>query len=244
MVGTKLASLVRFYTRTNSTTFSDADIVLIANVVKDDFAKEIIKADEDYFGVPETTDLRATSSSDFTLREYPLPVDDMKIIRVEGKLDGTNWTKLIKFDLTQWTRPTTESEVIDHFANSYGSAFWDKFRNAIWLYTGSITSAITDGLKIHHIAYPADISTGTLADASTDLSEDPTSTTSGMPRQFHELWARQIGIIYKSSKEKPIPLSERELVFERDFKKAISSIENIDSEGTYGQLPDDSDLQV
>lgn len=243
MVGTKFASLVRFYTRSNSTTFSDADIVLIANVVKDDFAKEIIKADEDYFGVPETTDLRATSDSDFTLREYPLPTDDMKVIRVEGKLDGTNWTKLIKFDLTQWTRPTTEAEVIDHFTNSYGGAYWDKFRNAIWLYTGSIASAVSNGLKIHHIAYPSDINTGTLADASTDLSEDPTTTTSGMPRQFHELWARQIAIIYKSSKEKPIPLSERELTFERDFKKAIASIENIDSEGTYGQLPDDSDLQ-
>lgn len=242
MIGTAFASLVRYYTRTNSTTLADADIVLLANTVKDDFAKEIIKADEDLFGVVADTDLRASDTDDFTQREYPLPADNLGVKKLEAKLDGTNWVDLIKFDLSKWKRPTTEAEVIASFGNAQGNAYWDKFRNSIWIYSGDISAAVTDGLKIHYIAYPSDIDATDLA-ASTDLSTDPSTTESSLPKQFHELWARKISIIWKSSRDKPIPLSERELVFDKDFQKAIDAIENIDEADIKATLPNDEVYQ-
>ncbi len=224
MTGTEFAQLVREYTRTNSTTLTDATIVLLANVIKDDFAKEIVKADEDFFGVPSTRDLVASSLTDPTAREYTLPEDYLKIKKVEARLDGSNWIQLKEFDITQYDRTTNESEILTQFANEEGRAFYDIFRKSLWLYSGTIV-ANSDGLKLWYIAYPANIATADLS-GSQDLSLDPTSTTAGMPRQFHELWARKLSITWKSNREKPIPLSERELIFGSDFKSALSSIRN------------------
>lgn len=242
MKGTNFASLIRKYTRTDSTTLTDAEIVLIANTVKDDFAEEIIKVDEDYFGVPETTNLRATNGSDIGLREYAKPVDNMKINRVEAKVDGSNWLKFERFDPERFDRPLIESEVLNSFGNIQGKAFWDTFRNSIWLYCGEI-SLVTAGLKIWNIVYPADITASNLADADADLSEDPTDTTSSLPRQFHELWARKVSMIWKSTREKPISYNELEEKFDDDFAKKLASIANIDEGGDYGTLPNDERLQ-
>jgi len=224
MTGLQFAQLVREYTRTNSVSFTDASIILLANVIKDDFAKEIAKADEDYFGVPSTRDLVASSNSDPTAREYTLPEDYLKIKKVEACLDGTNWLQLKEFDLIQYQRTTNEAEILNQFSNDEGKAFYDIFRKSLWIYSGAIT-ANSGGLKLWYIAYPADIAVADLS-GTQDLSVDPTTVTAGMPRQFHELWARKISITWKSSRPKPIPLTESELVFTPDFKSALSSIRN------------------
>lgn len=242
MTGTNFAALVREYTRTNSSTFTDANIVLLANTVKDDFAKEIVKADEDLFGLISTRNLVASSTSDITAREYTLPEKTLKIKYVEAKLDGTNWVTLREFDLTTYRRTTDESRILSTFANEEGKAFFDLFRRSLWIYSGTIT-ATTDGLVIRTITLPADISTGDLS-GSTDLSEDPTSTTFGMPIQFHELWARRVSMLYKGNREKPIPYSERELLFDRDFEMAMSATRNPNlNRDMQGHLPDDTRLQ-
>lgn len=242
MTGTQFAQLIRLYTRTNSTTLPDSEIVIRGNVIKDDFAKEIAKADEDLFGVPATRDLVASSLTDSTAREYTLPEDYLKIKRVEAKLNGTDWVEMDEFDLTEFHRTTNESEILNTFTNSEGGAFFDVFRKSLWLYSGTIT-ATTGGLKLWYIAYPADILAGDLS-GTTDLSIDPTTITAGIPRQFHELWARKLSIDWKSNREKPIPLTERELNFDKDFEKAMSSMRNpnLDRE-LAGVLPDDTALQ-
>lgn len=242
MTGTQLAALIRTYTRTNSTTLPDSDIVLLANVIKDDFAKEIAKVDEDYFGVPATRDLIASSLTDPTAREYTLPEDYLKIKKVEARLDGTNWLKLNEFDLEQYQRTTNEAEILNQFSNENGRAFYDIFRKSLWIYSGTIT-ANSAGLKLWYIAYPADIEEADLS-GTQDLSLDPTTITAGMPRQFHELWARRFSIIWKSNREKPIPLTERELTFTPDFKSALSSIRNPNLDRSQeGSIPNDSHLQ-
>lgn len=239
MTGANLSLLVREYTRTNSTTLPDSKIVLLGNVVKDDFAKEIMKADEDIFGVPATRSLVASATS----REYSLPDDLLKMIRVEALFDGTNWVHLKELNLVQYKRTTDEATIISKFSNSYGNAFYDIFRKALWIYSSTIT-AVTDGLKLYYIAYPADIAVGDLA-GSTDLSLDPTATTSQLPRQFHELWARKISIMWKSAREKPIPLTERELAFNIDFTKAIEAITNPNQDReNLAELPDDTKYQL
>lgn len=238
MIGTDFASLIRFYTRTNSTTLPSTDIVLLANAIKDPMAQEIMKADEDLFGIPMTADLVVSSTS----REYPMPSDILKISRIECKFNGTDWVKLSPFDLTKYKRTTDEATIITQFSNNEDDCFYDIYRKSIWIYSGTIT-AVTAGLSLRAIVYPADITTGTLA-LSTDISIDPTTTSSAIPRQFHELWARKISKRWKESREKPIPLTEAEENIDKDWKKAISSIQNADSENVItGKLPSDDRYQ-
>lgn len=240
--GTSFASLVRLYTRTNSSTLTDAEIVLMANFVKDDFAKEIIKADEDLFGIISERDLVASSLTDITAREYSLPENILKVKKVEAKLNGTDYVPLNEFDINTYKRTTNEAEILLNFSNEKDHAFYDIFRKSLWIYSGAIT-ATTLGLKLWQIIFPADITTSTLS-GSTDLSTDPTTTTAGIPRQFHELWARKISIMYKSNREKPIPLTQSELLFDKDFKSAMSSIRNPNLDRDISaDLPDDTALQ-
>ena len=51
MTSKQFADYIRKKTKTNSSTFTDADILLYANIIKDDIAKEVNKANEDYFGI-------------------------------------------------------------------------------------------------------------------------------------------------------------------------------------------------
>lgn len=242
MTGYTFASLVREYTRTNSTTLTNDTIVLLANTVKDDFAKEIIKADEDIFGFPATRNLIASGSS-LTDREYNLPDYLLKIKRVEAALDGTNWINLYELDLNRFHRPTTESDILSSFENIQGKAFYDIFRRSLWIYSGVIVAGINT-LKLWGIMYPADITTSTLADATNDLSKDPTATTVGIPRPFHELWARKLSMTWKQTREKPIALNERELKFDIDFASAISAITNPNLDrASMASLPNDYHLQ-
>lgn len=249
MTGVNFAALVRNYTRTNSTVLTDVELVLLANTIKDEFAPQIMEADEDLFGIPATRDLVASDVNDFTKREYSNPDDMIAIKSVEAKLDGTNLVHLTELDLTRYRRVSDEATVTNLFnngavagSNSNGAAF-DIFRNSLWLYSGTI-SAVTGGLKMWYIAFPADISTASLA-LTTDLSIDPSSTSSQLPRQFHELWARRISILWKSNREKPIPLTEREQVFDRDFKKAIGSIKNLNKDrSNIASLPSDIRMQL
>lgn len=248
MTGTNFAATIRNYTRTNSTTLTDAEIVLLANVVKDELAPLVMEADEDIFGIPATRNLVASDANDFTAREYSLPDDYLAIKRVEAKLDGSNWIALQELDLSQYNHPTTESEVINRFNNSAvdvgnpQGARYDIFRKSLWLYSGTI-SAVTGGLKLWYIAFPKDIATGDLS-GSTDLSIDPDTTHSSLPRQLHELWARRVSILWKSNREKPIPLNEREVVYGTDLKRQINMLKNPNKDRELvGRLPDDSRLQ-
>ena len=52
-------------------------------------------------------------------------------------------------------------------------------------------------------------------------SNNPTQYEHGFPRQFHELLARRVAIAYKSSKDRPIPLSEKEQMYEIDLERQI-----------------------
>lgn len=234
MTGAKFAEYIRFLTQTNSTVLPDSDIVTLSNIVKDDFAKEIVKADEDLFGLIQTRNLVASSTS----REYSIPTTTMKIKRAEAMFDGTNYVNLIERDMTQWRQAIgSESQIVAQFTNDEGDAFFEIFRNSLWIYSGTI-SAVTSGLKLWTIEWPADIDTTDLADTTNDLSADPSTTTSSIPRQFHELWARKVSIIWKSSRQRPITLNQSEQKFDIDFNSAMESIKSFDLDReTLGSIP-------
>lgn len=232
MTPAKLAAYVRLKTRTNSTTLTDADLITIANVVKDRLALEVLDANEDYWLVPTYLNLVADQ------REYPLHSDLLsRIKRVEAKLDGTNYIKLKEFDLPDHPDPiSTETNITYSFGNNEGQAYFDIMRKALWIYSGTITN-VTDGLKIWLNTFPADL---TSMVATTDMSVDPTTTTHGFPRELHMVLATGMVIEWKESREKPIPLTQSELNYEMEVKKAVAKLKRANYDRvTQGLVPDE-----
>ena len=239
----KFATYVRYKTRTSSTTFPDAEMLSYMELRQDEVAKEIIRVDEDILLIPQTQDLVASS---ITAREYPLPTDILsRIKRVDAQLDGSTWVPLTEIDINDIRKPiATETNITDVFNNFQMSetnpagARFDMLRKSIFIYSGTIT-ATTDGLKVYVKTWPATI---TSLLGTTDMSIDPSTTTHGIPRAMHEIWARGVIIDYKESKEKPIPLSQRELKYEMDLKKAVAALKhgNLGRE-VIGDLPPGSD---
>ncbi len=217
---TDFASLIRLYTATNSTTFTDANILIYANIFKNDICDKIIeKVGEDYFGLRFTRDLIAGQ------REYDLPTELVKMKYLEAKLDGENWSHLTETDLSIYAKGTDEETIVAAYADR--DPQFDLFDRSLFILSGSAIIDVTDGLKLWAIIYPADFASLT---STEDMANPPDDYSHGFPSSFHELLARRISIAYKSSKERPIPLSEKEVLYEADLKAAIDSmkVENED----------------
>lgn len=212
MIFTNFAKLIRYYTKTNSTTFSDSDVLTLSNIFKDDIADNIGKnVDEDTFGLKFERDLNVG------VREYNLPSELMNRIKyIEVKLDGTNWKRLNETDLSTYSKTTDEATIVAQYADKDPEfTLWD---GSIFILSGSAIIDVTNGLKLWAIIYPADFTDLTSID---DMSTNPSQFTHGFPRAFHELLARRVSIAYKSSKDRPIPLSEKERVYESDLQQTI-----------------------
>lgn len=226
------AKLCRFYAlgeETDTTNLADSRLLVLANAAKDYLSEEIAKANEDHFGHILTRDLEADR------REYAIPPYVMKMKTVEAYIDGTNLLRLTPFDLNSMKYPTNEASIINYFSGRDPS--YDMYRRSIFLYTGSSIIDVTDGLVMRAIVYPADF---TAFSSSDDMSKDPSTITFGFPREFHELLARKVSIMYKNSQDKPKALSEQELMFDRDLDRKLSAIKNPNLDNSViGDMPYD-----
>lgn len=227
----EFATYIRFHTKTDTTTLTDAELVSLANVKKDDIAKEIAKTNEDIFGMQYLRDLEAG------VREYSFPAQILSNIKgVEAFVanGGTVSKKFDETDLTKYRGVTEEATIRQNFQGKYQ---FDIFRKSLWLYTGEEIVAVEHGLKLWAIQYPADITTAKLS-STDDMSVQPSDTSHGMPREVHEIWARSVIIEYKNSKTKPIPLTEKELNFANDLQSALNALKgtNLDRQNT-GSTP-------
>lgn len=230
MTGKAFADYVRYRTRTTSTVFPDAEIVSYANVAMDYMAGKIEDAPSglELMGSVEDADLLATDTS----REYPFPIDilnRMKSLEINLKkysADDDNWIRLSELDLNTYKQTTDEAKIQATFGYSEDTAFFDIYRGSVWLYCGEVFETITDGLNLWVFDYPAHITTASLADDVTDLSVDPSTITHGFPRQFHELWADSVVIKYKTTRDKPLPLTESEQLWEARLMDSLAKTKN------------------
>lgn len=235
MTQAEAATYIRQITRTDSTTFTNAEILVLLNVAKDDIAGKIIKANEDYFGVPATTNLVADQ------REYPIADDilgNLKRIEVAFATDTPLvYIPIKEMDQTSYKKGSGEVAIVANFGNNEGEAFYDIFRKAITIYSGTIIS-VTAGIKIWYMHYPADFSDLT---NEVDMSVDPSTTKAGFPRPLHELLCRKVSMMFKTSKEAPIPFTESELSYKLDLPEAIETLKgmNLDRE-VQGSIPDET----
>ena len=230
MTPAKFATEVRLRTRTNSTTFTNADILVFMAARQRQIVKAILKTDEDILLIPQTTDLVANQ------RDYPFPSDILsRIKRIEAKLDGTNWLKLDEIDLNQIdVAISSETDITNTFANLKGEAKYDLLRKSIYIYSGTIIN-VDEGLALWCDTWPSEITDLT---STTDMSVDPSTITNGIPMELHDLWLMGVVIDWKTSREKPLALTDREQNFDKYLQDDIETLKhgNLDRE-VIGRLP-------
>ncbi len=232
MTPTKLAALIRYKTGTNSTTFTDADMLELVNIFKDEISSLIAEKNQMYFAVPSTLSLVADR------REYALASDMLNnLIKVEVKFAAAD-ARIPLLPMKDYRGSETESEIVKKFANIEKEAGYVIRRRAILILSGSII-AVTDGLRIWYIQYPSDVTSMT---GTTDMATDPSTTTAGFPRQFHELLGRRVGMERKSKTPKA-RFNTLELNYEKDLQRQLDSISRIDlGLEIIGELPSSEEL--
>jgi hypothetical protein len=214
MTPTQISALIRLYTGTNSTSFTDADILVLANPLKDEIAGEIVEVHEDYFDREFLTNLVAGQ------RQYGLPDEILnKIKYIEAKLDGTTQKRLNEFDLNSYQKATDEATIVAQFSGK--NPMVDIDGTSIFIYSDAAIISVVGGLIIKAAIFPTDISS---LSATIDLSVDPDEYKCGFPRQFHELLARRISMLWKSNRPKPVALSEVEKLYYVDLAKKIEAL--------------------
>ena len=232
MTGQQLANLIRYKTKTNTTTLTDADLLPLVKVFQDEIASLITLKNQMYFAIPTKDDLVADQ------REYAIG-DDMlnSLIKVECMfVDGDAYIPLIP--IKHYEGSHTESEIVRDYANVEGECMYSVKRRAIHILSGAIV-AVINGLRYWYLTYPAYPSLS----GSTDMSVDPSTTTHGFPRQFHELLARRVSIEWKGSRPTPVKLNQMDLNYEKDLEAQLSAIGriNLDLEEV-GELPPKADM--
>lgn len=213
----ELAQLIRYRTRTDDTTFPDEEMLVYVNIYLLELAEAINEVDEGYFGIPTFRDLVEDQVV------YTLPTDVLnKIDSVEVKFssDG-DYIPLFPIDRNRLPEGSTIDAYRPYFNNTKGYAAYEIYGNALYLYCGDIED-IEDGIKLNYFAEPTPLPD--LTDNTTDISIDPSDTGFGLPKPFHELLARRVGIEYKSNAEKPIPLTDLEQKYEFDLEKKLSRL--------------------
>lgn len=221
MLYTEFADLVREYTKTNTSTFTDARVVLLANAIIESMASDIEERKRTYF------ELEASQNINADQRKYAFAENILNNIkRVEVLLDnedGTTWKKLSPMSLNTFPDPTDETSITAYFQdknNAYAlSDGW------IYIWTGETLIDVANGLKLFYSIYPQKITTAMLAEGL-DMSVPYDVDSFGIPRLIHELVARRVSIDYKTNRDKPMPLSAKELMYESDYQMALDRISN------------------
>lgn len=220
MTPIQFASYVRWKTKTDSSSFTDAEMLVVMNIIKDEIAAEILKADENYFGFQLFGNLTANK------RNYAFDTEMLsKMDYLEAKLDGTTWKVLKEYTLQQLQITTVEADIISGMAGKKPG--FTIYGGEILLLSDTAIIDVSQGIKLWSRLYPADIVS---LSGSNDMSIRPSVDSDGFPRQFHKLWATKVIVEYKNSQEKPIPLNETERNYDNDLIKAIDSLKNLNQD--------------
>jgi hypothetical protein len=233
MTPAEFKEYVHFKAGTDDNSFPDSKILLLAGIHMDKLAQIIVKdGNEDYFGMPLTTDLEANR------REYYFESEILNQLKyVEAKLDGSKFIPLFELDLNTYQRSTDEDVITSIFSNDEGNAFFDIFRGALKIYSGTV-SAVSGGLRVWSFTYPKHITDLT---SGIDMSVPASTTDHGFPRSFHDILARLVAREYKRQNKMPLDEDETEVVMKRDIDKALETIKDINlGRSIVGRLPDAS----
>lgn len=227
MTGAELLTLIHWKCKTNSTTFVDADVLVLVNLMKNEIASRIQQVRQEVFNIIYLTNVAVSG----TTREYDIPAEALNhIVDLEMKFTATgDFVRVIPLARRHYTDVLQESVIVDNFDNLDPQYFVR--RKKVYILSGT-TIAVTNGFKLVYARLPVDLANLT---GSACLSVN-SSTENGVPYEFHELWARRVSIEYKDRND--IPFSQKEREYEKDLQKALDdfAIVNLDKE-IYSSLP-------
>lgn len=162
-------SNVRFRSSKDSTTLTDASLLILANKYFYQIVRQLIDLNEDVYAEISSTALVAAQ------KEYSLPSDSastpfgsgsIDVQRVEVTYDGTNWYVADEIDLTNMKTPIlgdTDANINANFSKSAPKyAYADR---SIWLFpvpvsTDSVAGGNTN-LRIYWIKRPGELTADT-----------------------------------------------------------------------------------
>lgn len=229
---TDICSLARKKSKTNAITFPDSDMLLYIKSKLPQFQVDIEEVNEDYLGSVEFRDLRATGTGTYTdggetylTREYNLPSDMIPRLKyVSAKLNGVDWIRLKHYDLNDIKIPFEEDRILQRFNNNEGVAGYEIFRGSLFLLTGKIENAVSDGLKIWAYSFSATLTSIPVAGSDEDIEFD----LYGIPEPMQELFALALSMEWKSNQEIPVPFSAQEQNFYALYAKELQSLKGLD----------------
>lgn len=174
---TTILSEARRFTKTNSTSYTTADITESANRAFDRVVSLIRQANGRWsWDDSNNTDLPVYTTDLVTdQQDYELDPDHYGVFRVEVKDEAGNWTKLMPFDQAD----VFDQSVTDFLSGSGVPQYYDKLGNSILLYPKP-SYAQADSLKLWCERGPSYF-------ATTDTTKTP-----GFNPMFHRilpLWA-------------------------------------------------------
>jgi len=222
MTGTQLAALIRRKTRTTTSTYTDANMLVDVNVAIEELAGQIQQVRPEIWNMPMLADLVADQ------REYGCASDMLNnIVSLELKFSSTaDYVPATPLKKNLSDSALQESVIVGAY-NNY-TPFYFLRRKAVYILSGTIVE-VTNGFKLVSNIFPA-----TLADLSgvTDLSADPTTTSHGFPREFHLLLADRVSIMFKNMKS--MKLDRDELTYDQRLEAKLEefSIANLDLQET------------
>ena len=233
MTGAQLNTLINSKCRTNDTTFPQADKLVLVNIFKDDIAGRIVDKNVGYFLIPQTFDLVANQ------REYFLGDDLLnRIQKVELKFTASAERYPSRY-IKDYEGSETEAYIVGKFGLDEGTFAHTIRRRALFILSGTVPNVTAGGRVWAHI-FPADLANLT---GSTGLEIDPSTTSFGFPRQFHELLATRVAIEYKGRQPKPIQLSPMERNYELELERKLNALVPIDNSGEIiATMPNASDF--
>lgn len=211
---TEIATLARKKSNSNTSTFTDADMLLYFKAKIPLFQADIEENNEDYMGSIDYRDLVATGTGTHVVdeetvltREYNLPTDMLnRLQNVYAKLDGTNWIWMKPYREEDLKIPFEEDIILSKFDNTAGVAGYFTFRSSLFLLTGEIEDDVTGGLKLWNYSYD-DLPTSMPVAGTAD---DKDLTYYGITKSLHEMVATALSVEWKSNQSTPIPLTAEE----------------------------------
>ena len=189
----------------------------------------IVERNNGMFLVPATFDLVADR------REYFIGDDILnRIHKLEIKFAAAD-SRFPSTYIKDYGGSETESEIVKIYSNAPGGFAHTIRRRALFILSGTIIG-VTGGGRLWAHVFPADLVN---LSGTAGLEADPTTTTFGFPRQFHELLARRVAIEYKGRQPKPIPLNQMDLRYSEDLEIQLAAISHTDNSGEIiGELPE------
>lgn len=226
MTATQLATWCRRlagYTDTDN--YPDAELLDDINLVKDDLASRISKIRPDYFQIYlyVTTTLGLSTARIYNLTTTQLNTMREVNVKVLGKMD--KYKKATYVDESQlpfvFMASAEGEENMTKYYNNEDPCYTIK-GNQLILLTGELkTTNPGISMVLYFNAFPINLTSlvGT-TELSAKASVTPTTNDpSGIPREFHMLWARLVAMSYKDRNS--IPLSEEDKIIYQKLEQKL-----------------------